>query len=228
MGITRQRPADAADYAATESTAPAAAEGFEPDEYKPAVSGGWGAAKKVMASTSTFSESFKFPNKDKGEESALIKIPEDAPFASYAQHWVDEISSGKKSWTCLEKVCALCARGHKPRGIFVFNVIDALTGEVKPLEAGPMLAKILETENDGRSGPLSRGYWEVYCTGGGNKGKMVYTVKPVKARDLQDDFGLDPDEVAASLAGVTLLDQSWVTFPKVETLRELAEEHLTN
>lgn len=229
MGITRTRPApDAEDYAPPKSTSNDD-EGFTDEtEETPEVTSGWGAAKKVMSSTSTFTDSFKFPDTDKGEPPALIKFPEAEPFASYEQHWVDEITSGKKSWTCLKKSCALCARGHKTRAVVLFNVIDVETGDVSPLEAGPMLVKVLETANEGRTGPLNRHYYEVFKTGGGRKGKVAYTVNVVKASELSDDFGIDPDEVAARMSTAKLLDASWVKFPKAETLKEIAEEHLSD
>jgi hypothetical protein len=233
MGITRTRPAanEDEDYTPRKTTRATEDDGFTDEaEDTPAVGSGWGAAKKVMSETSSFTDSFRFPDKDSGEQPALIKFPEDAPFASFKQHWVDEIKDGKRSWACLERKCPLCARGHQPRAMIVFNVIDIGRGQVMPLEAGPMLAKILENENDGRSGPLSRPYWEVYRTGGGKKGKVVYTINAVKARDLADDFGLDADEVAATVleVGEKLLDASWVKFPKQETLQEIAEEHLSD
>jgi hypothetical protein len=231
MGITRTRPApDADEYAPPASSKTARDDdGFaEESEDTPEVTGGWGAAKKVMASTSTFTDSFKFPDKDNGDQPALIKFPEAEPFASYEQHWVDEITSGKKSWTCLKRSCALCARGHKTRAVVLFNVIDVETGTVAPLEAGPMLVKVLETANEGRTGPLNRHYYEVFKTGGGKKGKVAYTVNVVKASELAEDFGLDPDEVAERMSAAKLLDSTWVKFPKADTLKEIAEEYLSD
>lgn len=235
MGITRTRPKsdEDEDYAPKASTRRAERDddGYEDEnEDSPSVGSGWGAAKKVMSETSTLTDSFKFPDKDGGESPALIKFPQDEPFASFKQHWVDEIKDGKRSFGCLERKCPLCGAGHQPRAMVVFNVIDIASGQNMPLECGPMLTKLLLAENDGRNGPINRHYWEVYRTGGGKKGKVQYHISVVKARDLADDFSLDADEVAQVVADASkkLLDKSWVKFPKKEDLQDIADEHLSD
>lgn len=235
MGITRTRPKSDEDEDYTPPARTRRAERDDEDGYAdededaPAVGSGWGAAKKVMAETAT-GDSFKFPNSEDGEQARLIKFAEDEPFASYKQHWVEEITKGKRSFGCLEKKCPLCAVGHQPRAMIVFNVIDIASGQIQPLEAGPSLAKILIALNDGRNGPLSRHYWEVSRSGGGKKGPVRYNLDVVKARDLADDFELDADEVAAVVATASkkALTSSWVKFPSVQDLEDIVSEHLSD
>src|SRR3712207_471410 len=73
---------------------------------------GWGAAKKAVAESGDFGNEFKWP-----EDEALIKFPESEPFATAHEHWVDEITSGKRSFYCLgdigpKKDCPLCKAGN--------------------------------------------------------------------------------------------------------------------
>lgn len=187
---------------------------------------GWGAAKKAMAeSGGDFGNEFKVQ-----EEESLIKFTEDEPFASVQEHWVDEITKGKRSFYCLggKKSCPLCKVGHQPKPKTFFNVVE-ITGD-EPVQAflvaGPGLLKKIEKEHEGKGGPIDRHYWRISKSGGGKKGPVTYSLSTVKARDLAEDYELDADEVAASLTGLTAYDEKFIKYPSAQTLQDVVDEHL--
>lgn len=216
----------------TDETEPTGDEGLSDeneDEDTPRSSSvpkrGWGAAKKAMAeSGGDFANEFKVE-----EDESLIKFLEDEPFASVQQHWVDEITKGKRSFYCPgKKVCPLCKVGHQAKPQVFFNVVE-ITGEepvVQALVAGPALTKKIEKEHQGKGGPIDRHYWRISKSGGGKKGPVTYSMSTVKARDLADDYELDADEVAASLTGLKPYDESIVKYSSKQSLQDVVDEHL--
>lgn len=194
---------------------------------------GWGAASKKIKETSnsSYAEDWTPPN---GE--SLVKFHEDEPFASVGQHWVNEIREGKRSFNCPEDDCPLCGVGHKPRALIYFNITpiningEAQEPSVVALKAGPMLADLVKQENEGRGGPLSRHYWLLkrWETKNGKQTKVNYSLTVVKARDLVEDFEVDPEDVAKSLQGLELYDESIIYIPTADALQEVVDEHLSN
>lgn len=193
---------------------------------------GWGAAKKNREENKSteFADDFKIT-----EEETLVKFLEDEPYSSLAEHWVDEIDEGKKSFFCIKKVskdgCPLCAVGHKPKPKSFFNVVPLQgdnAGTVMRLPAGPMLLDTLEESNDSRQGPLSRHYWGIKksVSGKGKRGKVQYHMQGYKADALRDDWETDPDDVTALLADVKPFDEDSITYPSVEDLEDIRDEHL--
>lgn len=186
---------------------------------------GWGAAKKAVAeSGGDYADEFKIQ-----EDESLIKFLEDEPFASVMEHWVDEITKGKRSFYCLgRKECPLCKAGHQPKPKVFFNVAE-ITGEeprVQALVAGPGLMKKIEKEHEGKGGPIDRHYWRISKSGGGKKGPVTYSMSTVKARDLADDYELDADEVALSLKSLKPYDAEIIKYTSKQTLQDVVDEHL--
>lgn len=190
---------------------------------------GFAAAKKAVAdSGGDFGNEFKVP-----EDETLIKFIEDEPFASVMEHWVDEITKGKRSFYCLgdigpKKDCPLCKVGHSPKAKVFFNVVE-ITGQeplVTYLIAGPALFKKIEKEHEGKGGPIDRHYWRISKSGGGKKGPVVYSMSTVKARDLEDDYELDSAQVAASLKGLKPYSESLIKYPSKQILQDVVDEHL--
>lgn len=187
---------------------------------------GWGAAQSAIDNAkSNYADDFRIT-----EESQLIKFLEPEPYWAGATHWVDEIREGKRSFYCLGAQCPMCAIGHKPRAVVKFNVSPIGEGEpqVLSLDAGPLLARLIKTEHDDRSGPIDRHYWRVSKTGtGGKGGKVQYRLVPVKERDLAEEYELDPITVKASLADLKLYDEDIVQMPSVAELQNVVVEHLS-
>jgi hypothetical protein len=113
----------------------------------------------------------------------------------------------KYSYTCPDtktrKVCPICANGDKPQAKFCFNIVD-FTDPENPINSvlivGFKLSNVLEKmAKDKRTAPLNREdlYFAVHKTGGeGSRGRRGGTVQtnfnPVKERDLEEDFNVQP------------------------------------
>jgi hypothetical protein len=158
---------------------------------------GWDAFDTlVKTETSEFPTDFRF-----SEEPQLVKFLEDAPFASYEQHWIER-PKGKKSFVCIGDACPLCdVLGDKPRGKFSFNVL-VLSGDtqgVQILTAPPSLARqIKKAHEDERKGPLSKEFWEISRLGMGPT--TQYTLNFVRGRDLAEEWKLNSDSVQELVA----------------------------
>jgi hypothetical protein len=195
------------------------------DEDSP-VRTGWGGYRETKAKSGFGADFLKF--NDTGE-AMLLKFIEAEPFASYRQHWIDR-QSGKRSWVCIEDDCPLCDAGDTPSFRIAFNVL--LLSDDKPInkvwEVGPRLAEQLEAKaKDKRTGPLDRSdiYWAVSRTG--KKSKTSYSVDPVKARDLKEDWEMAPleDTVIKRYQG-KMYDSSVIKVPAKKQLKEIAAEML--
>lgn len=190
------------------------------------VQSGWGAADTVLnpKKTTNYPTDFKF-----SADNQLVRFLNDEPFAIYEQHWIDAITSGKRSFVCLGDDCPLCIRlGDKPRGRFAFNILVLSDGEPSHqiLTAGPMLARQLQTANsDPRRGPLSKYYWAISRQG--IAASTQYTLDRVKAADLVDEWELDPQEIDAISSKVTPYDKSVIYLSPREELLEVSTKLLS-
>lgn len=160
---------------------------------------GWSGLKVTQAKATDFPAELKLT-----DEEQVVAFLEDEPFVTYVQHWIDE-RDGKKSFICLEENCPLCDIGSDTRAMAVFNlalITDGNEPEVMQLVTGPLLFKALESHAMSKHGPLSNGYYTVSKTGGGQKGKVSYNIGHIKARDLDEDYKLEPlsDEEFEDLA----------------------------
>jgi hypothetical protein len=154
-------------------------------------------------------------------------FPEDDPFATYHQHWIDSPPNGikKKSWTCLEDDCPLCKMGDRPRLLSLFNVIHLSTGGDpinKVMELGVKAAgQLLNFAEDRKTGPLSKMYYAISKSGKGQQ--TAYNFRPVKDRDLEEDWEMEPlsdDELDEAMEH--LYDKKIVQRPSRAQLKELA------
>lgn len=188
--------------AAAKPTAPArrtfaksAAE--EEDDAPTSVGHGWKGYKTTKEQApSKWEKLYKVPDEDEG----LIKFLEDGPYVSFLQHWCDWTAKGEqKSFVCLgnddpDNPCPLCEVGNDPSARIRMNILD-LDGETPVncvFEVGISLADIMNKFNDDpKMGPLSRtdSYFATSKSGGKNK---KTNIRPVKARDLAEDFDFDP------------------------------------
>lgn len=205
-----------------EETTAAAAE----DDEDGVVRGGWDGYRQTKAKSGYGAEFLRL--EDTGE-ATLIRFLESAPFASFRQHWIDR-QSGKRSWVCIEDDCPLCDAGDTPGFRIAFNVLVLSDG--KPLnkvwEVGPRLAEQLEAKaKDKRTGPLDRSdiYWAVSRTG--KKSKTAYSIDPVKERDLEADWELEPlTDTIIKRYQVKMFDAKVIKVPTKKQLKELAAELL--
>ena len=189
-----------------------------------AIQSGWEAALKSAQSPQSsgggYVNDFRF-----GEDSQLVKFLDSEPLAVYSQHWIER--AGKRSWTCLgNDKCPLCAIGDKPSRKVAFAVAnlsnpDGPVAEV--LTVSPKTMQILNRYHQDRAtGPLDRLYYSMSKTGSGPK--TVFQILPVKARDLEEDWGLDPAETEAIIGGFEPLTSKVISFHTAPQLEEIARE----
>lgn len=202
------------------------AEEENPDETSArssAIQAGWGSAKKAIKSSGGFTSEFKFT-----EDPQLVKFQGDAPVAVYKQHWLTEVTEGKRSYICLGDECPLCnILGHQPNTRIAFSVVNLSSEEpeVQLLVVGTRLATTLEKLNDdSKLGPLDKHYWQLSRSGKGTK--TTYSALPVKARDLADDWSLDPEGTEASIAALKALSDKDVRLDKKDAMEEVARDLL--
>lgn len=181
---------------------------------------GWAGAKKARAASGDFPEELKLD-----KEPVLIKFMEEEPFASYRQHWIER--PGKKSWTCLEDNCPLCALGDRPSAKICFNVLSFENPDVpenKIWIVGTRVSTQLENyASDKKTGPLTKHYYSLIKSGKGTKSTTA--INPIKERDLAEDWDIEPltpEELATAEAAC--YDDSVVQFHSKKQLREIADE----
>ena len=182
---------------------------------------GWAAAKKAHSSVSTGSRrntEFRFT-----ESAHLVKFLDAEPLV-FSQHWVDKAPT-KKSFVCIgdKNGCPLCDRGNAPSTKYGFRIVD-LGGEdlvAQIYVATPTAFAAVMEQHEGRFGPVDTGYWELSKTGEGKQSRTV--VRPVKERDLPEDWDLDPKAVASELRSVEDPGVKILRVPVAEDLREAAD-----
>ncbi len=143
---------------------------------------------------STDNAYFRYPQEE-GEEQ-VVKFLEDEPW-SYEQHWVPR--KGKQSFPCIGKECPLCEIGNKTTTKMVYTIVN-LTMEESPVQTLEVTATNYDTlrafNKDKKTGPLTRLYWALSRTKktkSSGYGNYNYSFLPVKERDLDEDYGIDPD-----------------------------------
>jgi hypothetical protein len=211
-----------------------------PRRRRRAGSRGFGSYEQKKAQTSDYADDFK-PGAD---NPTLIKFAEEEPFDSYNQHWIESRDLPRdvkrNSYVCLDDEyfgdrderddCPLCEIGEPAKTYSLFNVID-LTNPRKPVvkvwTAPPgVTEKLKRAAKDKKTSPLNRDdlYFDVELVK--SKNKSEWTVKPVKARDLQEDYDMDPlePEEIEDLEKDLFTDRTAVTkVDSVEELEELAD-----
>ena len=190
------------------------------------IRGGWGASQKTFDANSPFVSRFA-----PGTQAQIIKFLEDKPYAAYARHWVDRVTSKGKSTIpvlCLESVdkdCPLCNVGDRPQAVSAFNVAlldDDGSVSLKSWDVGVKIFKILQTHhNDQKVGPLTKRFFVVQTSGTGQQKST--TAYPLSAASLAEDYDIQaPSE--QELKSLGLYDASIVEIPKTKDLTEMALE----
>lgn len=184
-----------------------------------AIQSGWDAAlKSVSTKTAGYTNDFKFT-----EDPQLVKFLDAEPLAVYSQHWIER--PGKKSFTCLVEECPLCGIGDVPSRKVAFSVVNlsAESAVVEILTVSPKTVQILLRYNqDKTTGPLDRLYYSMSKQGTGPK--AVFQIVPVKPRDLEEDWGINPSDAESTVSGFEPLDISVISFTSREKLEEIKRE----
>jgi hypothetical protein len=198
--------------------------------------GGWSAGKQTMDATSSFAQAFK-PEANM----QIVKFLDDTPYVNYRRHWIDRTGpqgAYKRPYVCPQTVgkeCPLCKAGDKVQGVSSFNV--ALIGDdgvctLRTWDVGVKLFNVLSNyHSDPKIGPLTKGYFGVSQSGGGQGakrgGQTQTNVIPIKPTSLKEDYGIDPPTVK-ELEAVGKYDMSVIEIPKKKELDEVAAELLAD
>ena len=195
----------------------------------------------MRSRTSNFPEDFK-PEK---ATTYLLAFLDEAPFANYGQHWLDERKQGKKSFVCPRSLdgtsdCPLCDMlGDDPRAIAAFNVIvfeevtkrreTTYEPSLKIWSTGPQLTGVLEAiGKDEKTKPLNDGYVTYsWRQTGSRRNQVAYSAHKIKDRDVEDDWKIEPlsdDEFAAFEKKA--YDETAIRVPTYDELEEVANELL--
>ncbi|MCC3766024.1 hypothetical protein [Streptomyces sp. UNOC14_S4] len=192
-----------------------------------AANAGWDAYDRVAGPGETSYEAKNALRLQLSNVPTLLKILDNQPFDSYHVHWFKEITTGRRSFRGRDVGCPPCDElGHRPRKVGVFNVAayDDTTGtwENRVWETGRTVSDQLRAlANDRKRGPLTNPvlYFAVSKTGAGTETK--YHVETVKARDLEEDWGIQsPSQEDASRLLQGVQNEAWERHNSVAELRE--------
>lgn len=214
---------------------------YDDDEYTPggaseepagstttapkAVRRGWGNAHRQKAASSPFPQRLS-PDKD----GVVVKFLEDGPFASFRQHWVNEIKQGTKAFTCLDGIdpdgCPLCEGGSRASSQFMFNVAEITKdgpATLKTYNVGiTVFDQLSDHHTDDRQGPLEKHYWVIKRSQNGTK--WTTTLFMQRKEELEEQRYVVPSD--EDIARFKLWDEKEVRITDRETLLDIAEQYL--
>ncbi len=199
------------------------------DRSSSAVGRGWEASRANRAKSGSFNnlDQLTIPIAPK---SVTVAFLEEEPFATYNQHWVDEIQNGRKSFVCLgeEEDCPLCVIGLGTRNMDLYNVVD-MSGDdpvLRYIEAGPDLGdRIYERSQEELTKPLNQpGQYFVIKKAKKNRA-YAHDVGAVDENRLEKVSDLDPledEDIDHFLE--SLFDDSVVKRSTRRELQDVADE----
>lgn len=196
--------------------------------------GGWAGYNKARETRTE-----KFPRVDIPEapEYLLLKFAEDELFSFIYRHWVD-----KKPLTCIadpenEIDCPLCAvvgndSKLKAKPVVFYNVITVSDAVLRVWEMTSeptrQIRKLYDKLAALDKGLADAGYYVVVSKEKKDNGFFEFTAELVKARDLQEDYGIEPlteEEIAEAIRnhGKGLFTDEIVQPANRQDLREAAD-----
>lgn len=185
-----------------------------------AISSGWDAAEKLTVPSGDYPIDFKHT-----EDFQIIKVLDaDGPFASYKLHFLQQKTSGKRSYVCLQTNCPLCdILKHRPEVKRAFTIANLSTNPIERqlLIATPRLYKTMHSAHFSPQGPLNKNFWAISRTG--VKQTTVYHFNAVKGRDLEEDWGINEAAANAAIAEMECYDPSIIRETPYQELLEIAE-----
>jgi len=188
-----------------------------------AVLSGWDNADSITTPSASFPMEFKHSDKPQ-----LIKMLDaNGPFAIYKMHFLTN-KPGKKSYVCLKPTgqdCPLCTLlNHKPEDKRSFTIVN-FSADGGPqrqiLTATPPLYRTLLNANSSKHGPLNKDFWELSRTG--ERASTTYHLMPVKARDLDDEYGTSQKDAEALIADTVVYTPEVIRETPYAELQEIAE-----
>lgn len=129
-----------------------------------------------------------------GNGKRIIKLLTDAPTLRYFEHYVN--SSGNRYICPGRDVCALCSEGHRASYRYMLNVVDMEDMEtVCTWTFGNEVSQQLQAFAEEKvTSPIDRDnlYFQVYHIKIEGRQAPGTKVLPMKARDIQEDYGVEP------------------------------------
>lgn len=191
----------------------------EADDTGLAVAKGWSGYRRTKANApSPWTKLYKVPDEEK-----IIMFLEDGPYCSFLQHFCEWLPRGQKmSYVCLQSDCPLDEVDPKPQARVRFNILDC-QGDAPihtTFETGVSVTEMLEEYADDE--PLSGRYFAVAMKGPKNSRRTQ--IRPIKVRDLKEDWEFEPLS-AADIAKFDskLLDDSSLEVNSRSELRKIAD-----
>jgi len=200
------------------------------------VRSGWGR----QVAKQTFSKTVKAPYLDLTDCAPhVVKIHDEKPPVNVGKHF---LGKGRPPLTCsmvrddetdeIVKSCPLCKRGHKRSEKMMVNATDmADPNKLVTFEFGPEIGDALQDytkgprDDEGKPTyiPINdfNRYWEVTRSDGA---RTSYKVRPLKARDLSEDFDVLPlteDEIDVLCEKLYGKETVWINSDK--QLQEAAD-----
>lgn len=186
---------------------------------------GWDAADTLSSPSSEFPTEVKFED---GKHLVFKFLDEKGPFAIYKQHFLKQKTSGKRSYVCIGADCPLCVklndRPENKRAFTVVNLSHAEGMQRQMLITGARLYQALHAAHYSPQGPLTKGYWAIVRIGKGPS--TVYTVTPIKERDLEEDWSINADRAAAVVDNAEVYTRNLIKEHSFEELDEIADSLL--
>jgi hypothetical protein len=188
-------------------------------QVNPVARGISGYKRTKANAPSPFTKFFRVESDEK-----LIMMLEDQPYASYLMHWCEWVAKGQRmSYVCLQP-CPLDEVDPKPQTRIRWNILDC-SGDTPlhvPYECGTSVTDMLIEW--GEDEPLSGRYFGVQMKGAKNNRRTQ--VRPVKIRDLKEDWEFDPlSEDTIAKFQEHLFDSSSITVSTKDELRKVADAY---
>lgn len=188
------------------------------------VQSGWDAAESLTA-TSDFPTEVKFED---AKHQVFKFLDENGPFATYKQHFLQQKTSGKRSYVCIGANCPLCVKLQvRPDNKRAFSVVTLNSSEGmqrQMLISGARLYQALHAAHYSPQGPLTKGYWAIVRLGKGPQ--TNYTVTPIKERDLEEDWNISQKDASAVVEASEVYTRSLIKEYSFEELDEIADSLL--
>lgn len=198
---------------------------------------GWGSPASSSSTSEAKRETVRASYLAVGKEKQIIHFLDDQPAVRFTRHYV-----GNRYQNCPQSLgvlddtelkCPLCEKGHTPNPAYMINVInvsdssetDARSWTTRTFTFGKEVHdQLLSFLEEDKYDPINqeKWYWHVYQVGGGNDRKST-KLMPLKARDIEDDYGIIPlSENELDECMGTLYDETSIFTPYVSVLAKIA------
>lgn len=228
MAVRRRPVSTSKDESSEESTTPRVSRSGS-------VGRGWGSPSSGGGSTEAKRETVRASYLAVSKEKQIIHFLDDEPAVRFKRHYV-----GGRYQNCPDSLgvlegdlkCPLCEKGHAPNPAYMINVVNVSEGadnegnwETKTFTFGTEVHnQLLSFLEEDKYDPINqeKWYWHVFQTGGGNERKST-KIMPLKARDVQEDYGIEPlSEAELDAAAEKLYDEKSIFAPYVSALAKIA------